>query len=92
MKKILFLLAPIVFIGMKFDQSQAVKPAKEELNLKEAVYAPVQCTASLSNNLIIVEGAPYVHCDTCGYGVFLGEEGHEKCTYCGIKKTYASRK
>ena len=92
MKKILFILAPLVFIGMKFEQSEVVKPAKEELNFKETIHTPAQCTASLSNNLVIVEGAPYVHCDTCGYGVFSGEEGYEKCTYCGVKKTYASRK
>ena len=92
MKKILLILAPLVFIGMKFDQISQIKPAKEELNIKETIHAPAQCTASLSNNLIITEGAPYVHCDTCGYGVFLGEEGYERCTYCGVKKTYASRK
>lgn len=92
MKKILFILAPLIFIGMKFDQFGEIKPAKEELNFKEAAHVPVQCTASLSNNLIITEGAPYVHCNTCGYGVFLGEESREICTYCGVKKTYASRK
>jgi hypothetical protein len=92
MKKILLILVPLIFIGMKFDQIQAVKPAKEELSYKEVVNPPAQCTASLSNNLIIVEGAPYVHCNSCGYGVFFGEEGYERCTYCGVKKTYASRK
>jgi hypothetical protein len=92
MKKILFILTPLIFISMKFNQSEAVRPAKEELNFKEAIHTPAQCTASLNNNLIIVEGTPYVHCDTCGYGVFSGEEGYEKCTYCGVKKTYASRK
>jgi rubrerythrin len=92
MKKILLILTPIVFIGMKFNQIEAVRPAKEELNFKEVVHAPAQCTTSLSNNLIITEGVPYIHCDTCGYGVFLGDEGHERCTYCGVKKNYASRK
>jgi DNA-directed RNA polymerase subunit RPC12/RpoP len=92
MKKILLIIAPLIFISMKFNQSEAVKPAKEELLLKEVNYTPAKCTTSLSNNLIITEGAPYVHCDTCGYGVFLGDEGQERCTYCGVKKNYASRK
>lgn len=92
MKKILLILVPLVFIGMKFDQVNSIKPAKEELSFKEVAYAPAQCTASLNNDLINGEAAPYVHCNSCGYGAFLGEEGHEKCTFCGVKKTYVARK
>jgi hypothetical protein len=95
MKKILLVLTPLVLLGMKFEQTEEIKPAKEEFKIKEIVYPSAQCAAAISNNQIQVSGddvAPYAHCNTCGYGAFLGDEGNEKCTYCGVKKNYASRK
>lgn len=95
MKKILLVLTPLVLLGMKFEQTEDIKPAKDELKVREIVYPAAQCTAAVTNNQIDIssaEGALYIHCDTCGYGVFLGDEGYEKCTYCGVKKTYASRR
>lgn len=95
MKKLLLLAAPLILLGMKFEESTEIKPAKEELQLKEIVYPMPQCFASTANQIAsnnTSEGALYDHCNTCGYGVYLGDEGYEKCTYCGVKKTYASRK
>jgi hypothetical protein len=95
MKKMLFITLPLVLLGMKFEQVEQIKPNKEELPVKHIVYPAAQCTAAFSNQILDEashEGALYTHCATCGYGVFLGEEGHEKCTYCGVKKHYDSRK
>jgi rubrerythrin len=95
MKKILLITLPLVLLGMKFEQTEEIKPNKEELLVKQVVYPAAQCTASLGNQIVDEmnhEGALYIHCSTCGYGVFLGDEGHEKCTYCGVKKHYDSRK
>jgi hypothetical protein len=90
MKKLLFILTPLVLLGMKFEQIEELKPAKEELNTRQIIYPAAQCTAFVSNNQInaanTAEGVLYIHCEACGYGVFSGEEGHEQCTYCGIKK------
>lgn len=80
---------------MKLEQVEEIKPNKEEVLIKQVVYPAAQCTAATTNQVsddINHEGALYIHCSTCGYGVFLGEEGHEKCTYCGVKKNYSSRK
>jgi hypothetical protein len=94
MKRILF-LSPLILLGMIFEGNQPLKNAKEEIVLTSEI-------KNISNSCLVgnptqinytqdVEGAPYSHCTTCGYGVFTGEEGLEKCTYCGIKKYYAPR-
>ena len=95
MKKLLLLATPLILLGMKFEETAEIKPAKEELQLKQISSPMPQCSASTANQFAsnnASEGALYDHCNTCGYGVYLGDEGCEKCTYCGVKKTYASRK
>lgn len=95
MKKLLLLATPLILLGMKFEETTEIKPAKEEVQLKEISYPMPQCFASTANQITSnnnSEGVLYDHCTTCGYGVYLGDEGYEKCTYCGVKKHYDSRK
>ena len=69
MKKLLLLATPLILLGMKFEESVEIKPAKEELQLKQIVYPMPQCFASTANQIAsnnASEGALYDHCNTCG--------------------------
>lgn len=98
MKKILFLFPVLLLLGMKFEEVRELKPTKEELIYNKFI---PQCEPQSSPFCLAGttpanwtqdnELAPYVHCSSCGYGVFTGEEGKESCTFCGVKKVYAPR-
>lgn len=63
--------------------SEMPKASVESKTRLDKCPAGQQYTAEFDIDLV------YKHCHTCGYGVFLDhDDGHTKCTYCGVKETY----
>lgn len=94
MKKLILILFPLLFLGMRFGFEANSKPSFK-IQLNEPIVDFIKCTGIVetSNEMQDSEHSEYVHCKTCGYGVYLMDEsGRERCTYCGVKKQYEQRK
>jgi hypothetical protein len=49
---------------------------------------PPQCPSDTATSKVDLYAStsdipPYKHCTKCNLGAMFGEEGYEKCTYCG---------
>ena len=79
MKKLFLISTVLTLIGM-----QPVQDTKE---------VPESRCVGMAESYSSIESDPpiYVHCKTCGIGVFFGEAGQEKCSHCGVKKNYKKK-
>ena len=79
MKKLFLISAVLTLIGMQ--------PVQETKEVSES-----RCVGMAEPYTNIESDPPiYEHCKTCSIGVFFGEKNQEKCSHCGVKKTYKKK-
>jgi len=92
-KKILLAIVPLIFLGMKLGED--IQNPSQFNKINSISYEEIKCTGIAENSNEVQDSlhSEYVHCKSCGYGVYLMDEfKKERCTFCGVKKQYEQRK
>ena len=79
MKKLFLISAVLALVGLQPTQDSKEVPESRCVGITE-----------LYTN-ILSDPPIYEHCKTCTIGVFFGEQDKEKCSHCGVKKTYKKK-
>ena len=89
MKKLILIALPFVIVSLYANNKKIEQINVPKVDLPRVYLQPPQCPSDATSNKTELyastsEIPPYKHCMKCSMGALLGEEGQEKCSYCGV--------